>query len=113
MARWRPIKTAPKNLEAVAVYDPDYGGVRVAQFECHAKPPFWSIDTEDLCPIPAERSRIEIQPTLWTPLPAPPVFACRCGETRPLAFRPSEPKRCKACRRAYNLKRKHELKPPR
>lgn len=33
-----------------------------------------------------------------------------CGEARPSEFRDSEPRRCKACRRAYNAKRHKELK---
>ena len=38
------------------------------------------------------------------------VFRCQdCPEIRPEEFRASEPKRCKACRRAYNAKRKREL----
>lgn len=37
-------------------------------------------------------------------------FACPCGERRREEFRTSEPHRCKACRRAYNHKRKNELR---
>lgn len=38
-------------------------------------------------------------------------FTCLCGEFNPDQFRESEPFRCKACRRAYNAKRKKELRP--
>ncbi len=38
-------------------------------------------------------------------------FRCAtCGEDRREEFRDSEPYRCKSCRRAYNNKRKRELK---
>lgn len=71
--QWQPIETAPKDLTTVLVYDPDYGGVRIAQYECHAKPPFWSLDVYDLTFNTSEsRERIKIEPTLWMPLPEGP-----------------------------------------
>jgi hypothetical protein len=36
---------------------------------------------------------------------------CRCGETRPEAFRASEPYRCKACRLTYNRTYRGVLRP--
>ncbi len=70
---WQPIDTAPKDLTEVLVFDPDYGGVRLAQYEVHAQQPFWSIDVWDLTTIGTSRDRIEIFPTHWMPLPDPPV----------------------------------------
>lgn len=37
-------------------------------------------------------------------------FRCHCGETRREAFRASEPRQCKACRRAYNANRRASLR---
>lgn len=39
------------------------------------------------------------------------TFRCPCGETRREAFRASDPRRCKACVRAYHNQRKRELRP--
>jgi hypothetical protein len=72
MSEWQPIDSAPKNLDEVLVYDPDYGGVRMAQYESQAQPPFWSIDVWDLTMPNTARERIEIHPTHWMPIPSPP-----------------------------------------
>jgi hypothetical protein len=37
-------------------------------------------------------------------------WRCACGQTRRKEFRKSEPQQCKACRRAYNAKRRAELR---
>ena len=68
MNEWQPIATAPKDLTEVLVYDPDYGGVVVAQYEMYATRPFWSSDIHDFT-----TGGHKIEPTHWQPLPPPPA----------------------------------------
>ncbi len=69
-SKWQPIETAPLDLTEVFVWDGRE--VRLAQYEMHAKPPFWSTDVNDVAH-GEDLERCIIHPTHWMPLPDGPA----------------------------------------